>query len=97
MNGFSRRIKASITSGDTENLANAIEIPKTNNKLSDNSVESRTETTACYNSNSYIRRVEEDVVARTGAAISKACGVRENEVVKSDVEVLELGGVEVRV
>lgn len=94
---LSRRIKASVTSSDTENMSNPVEIPKTNNKLSNNGVESRTETTACYNSSSYIGRIEEDVVARTGAAISEACGVRENEVVKGDVEVLELGGVEVRV
>lgn len=92
-----RRIKASVTSSDTKNLSNPVEIPKTNNKLSNNGVKSRTETTACYNSSSYIRRVEEDVVARTSGAISEACGVRENEVVISDVEVLELGGVEVRI
>jgi hypothetical protein len=90
-------VEASVTSGDTEDMTNTIEIPETNDKLSDNGVESRAETTACDDCNFNIGRVEVDGVTWTGASVGEACGVRENDVVMCDVEALVLGGVEVRV
>jgi len=99
-------VKPSVPSGDAHNMTDAIEVPQTHYKLSDDGVKARAETPAGDNGGADMGRVEVDVLAGTGAVVGEAGKGRgvvfdlaEYEVGMSKVEtmIMQMVGVEVGV
>lgn len=65
-------VKPSVPSGDTHNMTDAIEVPQTHHKLSDDGVKAGAETPAGDNADADKRRVKVDELAGTGAAVGEA-------------------------
>jgi len=97
-------VKPSVPSGDAQNMTDAIEVPQSHHKLSDDGVKAGAETPAGDNGDADMGRVEADVFSGTGAVVGEAGQGRgvvfdltEYEVGLSKVEamLLQLAGVEV--
>lgn len=65
------RVKPTVTRLDTEDMADAVEVPKPNNELSDDGVETGAEAAASDDGGAHVRGVEEDLLSRSGAVVGE--------------------------